>query len=95
MPLVLPALLLLGRRHQRLAPVFAPQLHAQHALHLAQDHVVRDSTTSLVVSHDLRLLTDFLGAIDRGSGGLDIYSDMGCEWLSYQCQSSDRDRSVE
>lgn len=65
MPLVLPALLLL-RRHQRLAPVFAPQLHAQHALHLTQDHVVRDSTTSLVVSHDLRLLADFLVAIDRG-----------------------------
>lgn len=51
--------LLLGRRRQGLANLFATQLDAENALHLAENDVVWNATTRLVVVDDLRLLVDF------------------------------------
>lgn len=51
--------LLTGRR-ERSADLLAAQLDANHALHLAQDQVVRDAAARLVVVHDLGLFADFL-----------------------------------
>lgn len=57
--------LLTGRR-ERSADLLAAQLDANHALHLAQDQVVRDAAARLVVVHDLGLFADFRGQILLG-----------------------------
>lgn len=77
-----------GRR-DRLADVFASEFYAEHSLHFAQNDVVGDATTGLVVVDNLRLLVDFrceilLAQCLRLAALLDVASDIAVDAFMLQ-----------